>query len=773
MANDASIALGVNTQGMADGLEKAKKKMNESFTAMERRSQKWGDTIDKAFKGRSKAMEAFSAHFGVGGMGKLFAATAVGIGVMTAAVLKAADAAVEAKDKLDELAKAAGTSSEEAQKLSTVATAFGADWDKAMEQTNSSIKTFVSSGKGMTGYLDLIKDKVKRTQEDFVGLGAVDALRMINEDLDKVGATTEQRKAALQSLGSDVAALGPVLKMNRDEINGTFEDIAALQVTISNETAKIIKDMNKGFSTLGNNFGTLIVEKFRDIFRIAGKIADKLGGLLGDWAQSAKSENLLEDLRSGNSVDASGYQQSDLLAAEKKAIEEAEAEKAKIRERFARGREYGAGDNYEAEAKAIAKVDDATKTLLGSIQQLNREREQSIQNANDAELDTSARDKAAEDAAKKAAKFEQDKYNAKMKWITKTTDDQIFAEQHAHRLLMDELKKDLDDRLITEKEYNAAREALIEQSAKRIQDIRRAEAEKTRQIQVSFMTDDLAIQRSNNEAKKAEFERIAAEQGISEEVKNNKLAQIDREARSQELARDTQYWTDKNAAQLYQLGWEREQLKEQLDNKQITQDEFNRLSLENDRATSEAKKQLMLSELDAVSDLFDGMASSLEQGSKAQKAAFLVSKAGTIARLTMAGMEAWANVDKQPDVNLTFASANLTKGLIAAQYAAKIGAAAGTMIKGQAHSGIDSVPNSGTWNLEKGERVVGRALNQDLTDYLKSNENGSGQTTVNADLVIQGGSGDLDENKFNEYLIKHRESVTKAVTLARAENPNL
>lgn len=37
---------------------------------------------------------------------------------------------------------------------------------------------------------------------------------------------------------------------------------------------------------------------------------------------------------------------------------------------------------------------------------------------------------------------------------------------------------------------------------------------------------------------------------------------------------------------------------------------------------------------------------------------------------------------------------------------------------GQAHDGIDSVPQSGTWNLEKGERVTGAALNRDLTQFL-------------------------------------------------------
>lgn len=45
---------------------------------------------------------------------------------------------------------------------------------------------------------------------------------------------------------------------------------------------------------------------------------------------------------------------------------------------------------------------------------------------------------------------------------------------------------------------------------------------------------------------------------------------------------------------------------------------------------------------------------------------------------------------------------------------------------GQAHDGIDYVPNEGTWNLQKGERVMGAALNQDMTQFLKDNKDGVG-----------------------------------------------
>lgn len=41
-------------------------------------------------------------------------------------------------------------------------------------------------------------------------------------------------------------------------------------------------------------------------------------------------------------------------------------------------------------------------------------------------------------------------------------------------------------------------------------------------------------------------------------------------------------------------------------------------------------------------------------------------------------------------------------------------------LAGQTHDGLDKIPSTGTYLLEKGERVVGRRLNQDLSGFLQS-----------------------------------------------------
>lgn len=65
-------------------------------------------------------------------------------------------------------------------------------------------------------------------------------------------------------------------------------------------------------------------------------------------------------------------------------------------------------------------------------------------------------------------------------------------------------------------------------------------------------------------------------------------------------------------------------------------------------------------------------------------------------------------------------------------------------LSGQAHDGIDYVPNEGTWNLAKGERVTGAALNRDLTQFLERENKQGGRggggapISVSVEVVNQG-----------------------------------
>ena len=92
-------------------------------------------------------------------------------------------------------------------------------------------------------------------------------------------------------------------------------------------------------------------------------------------------------------------------------------------------------------------------------------------------------------------------------------------------------------------------------------------------------------------------------------------------------------------------------------------------------------------------------------------------------------------------------------------------------VKGQAHSGIESVPGSlgkdSTWILQAGERVVSRGQNKQLQSFLDNNtgtnsNNSNAVGDIYAPLIVQGNIGD-DDAKFQQMLKKHSQSVNQSV----------
>lgn len=73
--------------------------------------------------------------------------------------------------------------------------------------------------------------------------------------------------------------------------------------------------------------------------------------------------------------------------------------------------------------------------------------------------------------------------------------------------------------------------------------------------------------------------------------------------------------------------------------------------------------------------------------------------------------------------------------------------------QGQFHDGIDNVPQTGTYLLESGERVMDKRLNRDMTQFLSA-QNGGGNTTNNPTLNFNVSGGDADN--VERMLMNHR-----------------
>lgn len=155
----------------------------------------------------------------------------------------------------------------------------------------------------------------------------------------------------------------------------------------------------------------------------------------------------------------------------------------------------------------------------------------------------------------------------------------------------------------------------------------------------------------------------------------------------------------------------------------------------------------------------DIMRTTFGEQSALYKVAFVAQKAAAIAQATLAIQAGMAEAAKNPW------PANLAA--MASVAVATAGIISSISAVGMAHDGIDSVPETGTWLLQKGERVTTAATSAKLDATLER---------VARDTGTGGGGGDNNEFNFNvNGSISERErlmleqTVTRAVTLARKD----
>ena len=159
------------------------------------------------------------------------------------------------------------------------------------------------------------------------------------------------------------------------------------------------------------------------------------------------------------------------------------------------------------------------------------------------------------------------------------------------------------------------------------------------------------------------------------------------------------------------------------------------------------------------------MAGVFGESSAAAKAAFAVSKGIAIAQAVI-------NIQQGISEAIKLGwPMGIAAGLqVAAQGAQLVSTIKGTTIQGQAHDGWDSLPSTGTYNLEKGERVVGKSLNQDLTKYLSNQDSGgTGDIKIDAPLIINS-NGQISDVDFQKMCDKHADTIVQATRKSQKNN---
>lgn len=136
--------------------------------------------------------------------------------------------------------------------------------------------------------------------------------------------------------------------------------------------------------------------------------------------------------------------------------------------------------------------------------------------------------------------------------------------------------------------------------------------------------------------------------------------------------------------------------------------------------------------LSSGAEILDGMAghakAAFGENSKAYRAMFAMQKGFAIAQSMMNLYQSVSEASKQPfPANIGLMAKAMTEGLKIVGMIRSIR----SPVVGQAHDGIMSVPKSGTWNLEKGERVLPKHTAKALDKKLDSMGGGTQKVIIN------------------------------------------
>ncbi|EHU1235940.1 TPA: hypothetical protein NJU44_001665 [Acinetobacter baumannii] len=159
----------------------------------------------------------------------------------------------------------------------------------------------------------------------------------------------------------------------------------------------------------------------------------------------------------------------------------------------------------------------------------------------------------------------------------------------------------------------------------------------------------------------------------------------------------------------------------------------------------------------------DTMKTVFGEQSAAYKAMFAIQKGFAIAQSMIAIQQGIANA-----MSLPFPANLAAAATVAAETASIIGNIKAIGLTGMAHDGIASVPEEGTWLLNKGERVLNPQDNQAFTNFI--NEGGSRNPTVNV-YTLPGQTATATQNDDGSLDIRIQQVAEQTVATQLA-NPN-
>lgn len=535
------IVLSANTLKYLQDVKKAQKDSNSAFNNIGQGAQKMGQGISDGFNSPQSAIQGFLSRLGpVGGVA---AGVGIALGGMTAAALAAGNAVMVPQKQLEAMAKTSGLSVEAMNQQAIAASTVGVSMEQLgdiLKDVNDKTGDFVSTGGGaLQDYFDTIKGKINRTVDDFRGLGSMEVLKMVQADLDQVGASAAQQTFVLESLASEASKLGPLLRMNEQEIKNMLDGYAVQRATLSQDTINDIQKTQNNIDMLQNNFNAALANSFSGLISLAGEMSRTISNTMYNVSQSAKGQNVAAAFHRGVKVDANNA--ADVIEFEdvirkkgsEAAMQKAQADKdwsnniwkndniniikkyqdevnASIEEGIALAKDFKQASDINSKSSGTAGAAKApdTSTATASIASLKSLQDQRTSLMREqGRLETQLQNTQGEESRKalegqitnqkalletnadnikavntKIAGFNAEAYSKRQAALSSLASTQEEIAQYGYEKQLEQLKSYLQEGSLTQSEFNEAKLIAEKQLSDKLVDIKKKELDEKRKL---------------------------------------------------------------------------------------------------------------------------------------------------------------------------------------------------------------------------------------------------------------------------------------------------
>jgi len=669
-----TLDLVARTGSFVSGMDKA-----------ERSSEKWRKEVEKNAK-------AVGAAFGAG--------SAAAIASLTAITVSTVNAAAE----ISKLSTIAGSSSTEFQKFAAGAQLVGIEQDKLADilkdVTEKAGEFAATGGGGMKDFFEQIAPQVGVTADQFAALSGPQALGLYVDTLEKAGVSQQQMTFYMESLASDATALIPLLKDNGAAMKGFADEAERAGAILSEQTIAEANKlraamflMDQATTGLKNQIGSALIP-------VLGDFADGLSGVTVDGSLAATvSEDLAGSLRAVGKAAVGAVAAIHIAGSALKDLYDLnEASK-------------GGGSWWETYLppvriyRAFESMDEIKETFSDSVSGLDQLAQGYGEFLN--KLDGQGSGGGG---------------STRLETLTELFNElQTTMAPGALPAAITSTTKAIESQDEAVKEQNKALEAY----QRLIAELRTDEEQLTDQMRERLAVLD-AMQGIEPDERMKVAGRIAGaattdapEFGGLDAAVGGPLGEL---LKIDEAEEKLQEWYDTQLEMLEQFRQDRADLsavwdEEELALKQQHEDELARIEQARQMAQL-ASAESIFGDLAGLTKTFAGEQSGL------YKAMFAVQKAAAIAQSAVAIQQ-----------GIAMAAANPWPANLAAM--ASVAAATASIVSnigaiGMAHEGIDSIPQTGTWLLEKGERVTTAETSAKLDKTLSDIQSGGtgGPTSV-------------------------------------------